>query len=455
MLADVSRWLREGPPARRIPWRLRAPLERATVAHAYPRAATPFRVSVSSVTPDAVLLLGGDLALHRWRAGDAATRFASLDAVVARADARIFNLEAQLTSRTEPAGTIGSSLRADPAALEVLQILRTSAVTCANNHCLDFGGDALAESVTRLRDNGIAVAGAVSGADDGTIVISVNGVSVGIAAFADDWRAPAEGVPVMSPMAHDADAVRRTIAALASSVDIVVLQLHWGYEWTMYPLRSLRDLARSYADAGAHIVACHHAHVPMAIERRGRSIIAHGLGNLHFGPGGDGGHPFEHRSFLLRVEVGKSGPSAATVVPVETTADGSVRLLDGRRADEVHRAMAYLGKRLDDTGYHDAVEHSAMVREGGALFLDIARRIERSDAAGLRERRAFLERPRQRLLVPALLRTDGASRMMGELLGRFHDEAESHDSAVARDITANRDAVRRFLSSQAMIGRIP
>src|SRR5690606_27912660 len=135
----------------RVPWRARTGLERWTAERGYPRVGADLAVHVADEPVAATLLFGGDVALHRWPAGAlAGDVFAGLAPVLETGDARFYNLESQLTARTEPAGTVGAFLRAAPTAVAALQALGATAVTCANNHCLDHGADALAESVALL-----------------------------------------------------------------------------------------------------------------------------------------------------------------------------------------------------------------------------------------------------------------------------------------------------------------
>jgi poly-gamma-glutamate capsule biosynthesis protein CapA/YwtB (metallophosphatase superfamily) len=172
----------------------------------------------------------------------------------------------------------------------------------------------------------------------------VNDVRIGLLAFADDWYQAEGTAPFPSPDPHDPEHVTRRIRTLKAKVDLVVVQLHWGYEWMMYPLQSLRDQSRAYVDAGAGLVVCHHAHVPMGIERWGTGVIAHGLGNLYFGGHRPGVHPFRNRSILLRVEVSGRSVVAAEPIPIHTTPDGRVQVSNGRFADTTLRCISFLFK---------------------------------------------------------------------------------------------------------------
>jgi poly-gamma-glutamate capsule biosynthesis protein CapA/YwtB (metallophosphatase superfamily) len=452
MLAGLSRWVREEAPARLVPTRLRKPIERWTAAHAYPASPTPLRWTISREPAEATLLLGGDLALHRWPAGQSpATVLSGLAALTRSADALILNLETQLTARSAPSGTIGSSLRADPAAVEVLSYLGVKAVTCANNHCLDYGPDGLGDSVERLTQAGIRVSGVVAEGRDGGSVLSAGGIRVGLLGFSDDWRVgeedPANG---FRPAPHDPVLVRERIAAMRSTADLVVVQLHWGYEWSMYPMLTLRDLARSYVDAGAGLVVCHHAHVPMGVEPWGKGGIAHGLGNFYFGPPTRDHHPFGHCSFALRAEISRAGIVALEVLPVTTDAEGRPGPDAGRSAAATLNAIARLSSRLGDSPYLARVEFSLLARHGCALLLDIGRRLRAGEDSGVAERIRFLGAPRQRALMAGLSGSGGMLGRIGDVLQHLREGRMEHAelSGLAR-------WAGRYLARHPQLGRIP
>src|SRR5690606_17211487 len=120
-------------------------------------AAAPRPSDPAAGLPDAggslqILALGGIALLPPGKptTGGSPRLFDSLSRLFGSADWCISNLESVLTTRTAAAGTIGSFLRADPEAVSALAVAGVDIVSCATNHCLDFGHEALAESVAFL-----------------------------------------------------------------------------------------------------------------------------------------------------------------------------------------------------------------------------------------------------------------------------------------------------------------
>lgn len=108
--------------------------------------------------------------------------------------------------------------------MEVLSCLGIDAVNCANNHCLDYGPDALAESVGHLRSSGVAVIGLAT-PDSEPLVKEVRGVRLGLLGFTDDWRHVGPPSARARPAGHQEAVVRSQIAAAKARCDVVAVQL--------------------------------------------------------------------------------------------------------------------------------------------------------------------------------------------------------------------------------------
>lgn len=404
-----------------------------------------------------MLLFGGDLGLHRLPADEPpAAAVTQLRGVFGAADLAMLNLEAQLTEIDSPAGTIGRVLRADPARMALLTELGVPVVSCANNHCLDYGGDALLESVRRLGKAGIGAVGVVHDGSAGSLVMQARALRVGLLAFTDDWRVEGDRPGTARPVPHEPAAVRQAIAAMARRADIVVIQLHWGYEWAMYPMRSYRDLARSYVEAGAHLVVCHHAHVPMGLEMWQGGLIAHGLGNFYWGAPRRGRHPFRSASFLLRVEVRAGAVARAEALPVRTSPAGVLALDQGLAGARTLSALGCLSRRLAADRYLDRVETALESERAAGLMSSLARGVAEGNEQGVRERLRNLTPPRQRNLTASLQAGNGPFRAVGALLEAFREGSLDPFTAAGRsEIAALEAPLRAFHARHRPVGRLP
>jgi poly-gamma-glutamate synthesis protein (capsule biosynthesis protein) len=120
----------------------------------------------------ATIALAGDTMLGRGVAGslmrDRAAPLVAPEVVeqLARADAVVLNLECCISDGGTPFPDPAKRFlfRAPPVAAERLAELGVDAVTLANNHALDYGPQALLDTLRHLERAGVAAVGA--GADD-------------------------------------------------------------------------------------------------------------------------------------------------------------------------------------------------------------------------------------------------------------------------------------------------
>jgi len=188
----------------------------------------------------------------------------------AAADAFVLNLECCISERGEPFPDPGKPFffRAPPVAAERLAELGVDAVTLANNHALDFGADALLDTIELVRAAGIAVAGA--GGDERSarepVLLEPAGGRLRIVAVTDHPRQYAAGPD--RPGVSYADLWNERPpdwlldkAAPGDGADAVLVTPHWGPNMREEPVPHVRAAAEELVGAGATLVAGHSAHV--------------------------------------------------------------------------------------------------------------------------------------------------------------------------------------------------
>jgi poly-gamma-glutamate capsule biosynthesis protein CapA/YwtB (metallophosphatase superfamily) len=195
--------------------------------------------------------------------------------VVRAADLFVLNLECCISDRGSPWPAAGKPFffRAPPAAVEALRHLEVSCVTLANNHALDFGQDALADTLAHLRDAGIAAVGAGPDVDAARrpAVLEAGGTRLAVVGLTDHPADFAAGVD--RPGVAFADLRSELPAWVGEAIggveaDAVLVTPHWGPNMTTEPVPHVRRAAGELVDAGAALVAGHSAHVFHGIEGR-------------------------------------------------------------------------------------------------------------------------------------------------------------------------------------------
>jgi len=193
-------------------------------------------------------------------------------AALGEADLVVLNLECCISVRGRPWDAPGKPFffRAPPRAVELLALLGTDCVTLANNHALDYGIDALADTLDLLAGAGIAAVGAGPDLERARrpVMLAAGGLRVAVLGVTDHPPDFAAG-PDRPGVAY-ADLGHRVPnwlpeAIRAADAEVVLVTPHWGPNMTSAPVRHVRRAAGALVDAGATLVAGHSAHLPHGV----------------------------------------------------------------------------------------------------------------------------------------------------------------------------------------------
>jgi poly-gamma-glutamate capsule biosynthesis protein CapA/YwtB (metallophosphatase superfamily) len=309
------------------------------------------------------VLAAGDVALA-WRVNTAMNArahdpFRRVRPLFAAADLTFVNLECVLSDGPEMRWRTGRFpiIRGSPAGARAMASAGIDVASVANNHAFDLGARGALDTRRALRDAGIAPVGGGEGESPAEPVVrEVRGVRVGFLAFTAQMNHEAgRGARVARLDARALDAVR----ALDARVDVVLVSLHWGTEFSVEPTPGQIALAHRLVDAGADAILGHHPHVLQSIERyRGRPI-AYSLGNFVFGPQPS---PRDLSALLeLSLQRGPSPIVRAALRPIRLEGPlGSPTPVTGARATAVIARVRAASGRF----------HTALTERDGALVLE-------------------------------------------------------------------------------------
>jgi poly-gamma-glutamate capsule biosynthesis protein CapA/YwtB (metallophosphatase superfamily) len=212
----------------------------------------------------------------------------TLEHLLGECDAVVCNLECCISDRGRRTRAIRGKpffFRAPPVAVRTLDAASVSVAGLANNHALDFGPDALLDTLDHLRRTGIEAVGA--GPNDRSArsgaIATARGLRLGVVALSDHPAeyAASEGSPgiAYAPPARSApDWAKRELARLREEADVVIAFPHWGPNMTTGPSAPQRSLAADLLRSGADIVAGHSAHVFHGVERCRDGFALYDLG---------------------------------------------------------------------------------------------------------------------------------------------------------------------------------
>lgn len=274
--------------------------KRPPLAAAMPRPALPTPKVEEAAPPAperrATIAFVGDVAMTlgiaaRLRGGNAPPGF-PFAAVAPRLrlyDFAIGNLECVVSDK-------GRAVIPEPLAAPLDAPMRLldagfDAVSVANNHALDLSAEGYFDMLRRLDAAGLPHFGVTSA--DATsrepfIVRDVRGLRLALIGHVD--RGTARGL---------AD-----VARARKMADVVIVFVHWGVEYDLYPTVYQRRQSRALIDAGADAVIASHTHVVQPAELHHGKLIAHGLGNFVFSSMTRRG---THTGALVELDLGPSG----------------------------------------------------------------------------------------------------------------------------------------------------
>jgi len=216
--------------------------------------------------------------------------FVNVLPVLRQAHVVIGNLESPVSTRGTAVANKTFTLRVMPIAVEALKAAGIRVVTLANNHILDFGPQALQDTLTLLNENGILHAGAGMDLNDAREPALLKVGERTIAFLSYSLTFPVEfyasaGRPGTAPGYKEF--VKKDIQKARSQADLVVVSFHWGAELMTSAKDYQQALGRLSVNWGADLVLGHHPHILQELEIYHGRLIAYSLGNFVFGSESD------------------------------------------------------------------------------------------------------------------------------------------------------------------------
>jgi len=177
---------------------------------------------------------------------------------------------------------------------------------------MDYGAEALSDTLNAARASGIATIGAgmTLGSASRRVLIEAGGLRIAFLGYSDVNPVGFVATPGSPGTAKaDVEAIAHAVRAAKRAADLVVCWFHWGVELERSPNERQQQFAAAALQAGAKVVLGAHPHVLGAVERRARhSIVAWTLGNFVF----PSGQPATLQTAILRVTSPRRVSSASS-----------------------------------------------------------------------------------------------------------------------------------------------
>ncbi len=162
-------------------------------------------------------------------------------------------------------------------------------ISLANNHTLDGGEEAILNSINYWETKNVTTAGSYKSFDEqNQLPIYIkNGITFAFFAYTDTTnglKTPNQKEYLVN--IFNKEKVKNDINKIKDLVDIIIVSMHWGAEYTHEPTSTQKEEAEYLASLGVNIIIGSHPHVIQPIEHIGNTIVIYSLGNFISGQDG-------------------------------------------------------------------------------------------------------------------------------------------------------------------------
>ncbi len=347
--------------------------------------------------------------------------------ILINADLTVANLEAPATERAKPILKTGPNLKASPNDLELLKKGGVDVFSMANNHILDYGAQGVIDTLEACEKLGIKTVG--SGRDSKAakepLIISINGIKIGILSFAEAEFNLATSNQAGANRFDYFDSIK-DIKNVREKCDYLIVLYHGGSEYHPYPSPLLQKKCRNMAEFGADLILCQHSHCIGTFEEVDGSTILYGQGNSVFG--WEKGNDEWNEGLLVEVELAASNSPVVKFTLLNATKDGVV-LADETKAEERLNKMIELSKALsvpeqvnalwEDFSRNNAALYYPFLFGRGRVFNKLNRLLNNRLID-------FLYTDKERMIAMNLFRCEAHSEVMQTILKQNFREKQNN-----------------------------
>jgi poly-gamma-glutamate synthesis protein (capsule biosynthesis protein) len=283
-------------------------------------------ISIISISPPPAgakepiqIVAGGDVMLDSWIEEVVRTEgwhypFIYLDSILSDSDLVFANLEAPFGMQ-DSAYPKTYTFQVSPDLVQVLQAGKINVVSLANNHILDFGTEALKETMQLLAKHQIKYSGAGMNLSEARkpAIFEIKEKKIAVASYSltfpvEFWATDSSGGTCFPSHTFFYKDIRR----FKEENDLLVISFHWGGELLTAPKEYQLELAHKAIDAGADLILGHHPHVIQGLEIYKGKLIAYSLGNYVFSSYSDKAT----KSMLLKFSYNGDVIEKCTIYPI-------------------------------------------------------------------------------------------------------------------------------------------
>jgi poly-gamma-glutamate capsule biosynthesis protein CapA/YwtB (metallophosphatase superfamily) len=265
-----------------------------------------------------------------------------------KADLTIGNLETSVSTRGKPEKK-EYTYRSKPETLKGVVNAGFDVVNLANNHTLDYGMDALFDTMQHLKNYQIGYVGAGKNEAEAfaPFIREIKGKRVAVVGLSHvlpnrQWFA-SKNKPGLAH-AYSYEPMLSYVKKAVAQSDITIAVMHWNLEYKDMPEAYAREMARKLIDSGVDAILGSHSHSVMGVEFYKNVPIYYSVGNFVFTTSFN---PKGREAMMVSLSFTES-ETKSSVIPVKIT-NGQPAPMDGKSRERM------FGK-LNRISFHARVE---------------------------------------------------------------------------------------------------
>ena len=245
-------------------------------------------VVVEDKTKKMSLIAVGDVLIHESVYLDAAKgdgtydfhhMFTDIASIIKKYDLRYCNMESTIGGSALGISGYPSFNSPDEIGDELVNV-GFNMISLANNHALDRGEDAVLYSNEFWKSKNVITAGAYSSYNeqDEAKVYEKNGIKYAFLSYTTSSNSKVYKSYLINMYSDERAA--NDINAVKDKVDVIIVAMHWGSEYTKDPTYEEVRIAEYLSGLGVNLIIGAHPHVVQPVRYVGDTLVIYSLGNF-------------------------------------------------------------------------------------------------------------------------------------------------------------------------------
>jgi poly-gamma-glutamate synthesis protein (capsule biosynthesis protein) len=157
-------------------------------------------------------------------------------------------------------------------------------VALSNNHSYDKGENGVLNAIGYWKSQSVMYNGINDSfqMQDNIQVMTKNNISYALVSYTtvNNGLNTPTGKEYLVNYYSDERAKRDIEYLKEKQVDVIIISMHWGNEYTHVPIENQKRIANYLSELGVNIIVGHHPHVLQPIEKINNTIVMYSLGNF-------------------------------------------------------------------------------------------------------------------------------------------------------------------------------